>query len=183
MYLEYILTAEDFLEFNYYVLWKAPEKKNQRLNYYFRNFFYTCLIAVIFFFIAKPQRPVEFWSVMILISAIFTFVFSGMHVKNFYNRKTREFLKDEKNQHLLEKTKLTIDHQGLIDRNSKTELKISWDGVVKIMENKKYYYLFISSIQAIIIPKNCISAEEKMQLEQLFSEHISMEATFNKFYK
>jgi hypothetical protein len=165
--------------FNYYTLWKAADKKDVRLRYYLKGFLYICLITIGLYFIHKPDKTGDYVFILISLMILFVVTYSGFFLKSIYRKRVNEFLKDEKNQHLLEKTRLTITENGITDITGKTELKISWDGVVKSIRNSKYYYLYISSIQAVIIPENCMTTAEKMQLDKLLSEHIPLAIAFN----
>ncbi len=52
-----------------------------------------------------------------------------------------------------------------------------WKAVVRKTETETYFFLFINSIQAIIIPKRAFdNKDEKAEFKKMLSKHISLDA-------
>ncbi len=78
----------------------------------------------------------------------------------------------------LQKNVLLIDEKGIYSKNSNSETKHYWDSFVKKVEYKDYYFLYINTQSAIIIPKRIFKNEEHDQFTKLISQHFPISAEF-----
>lgn len=72
-------------------------------------------------------------------------------------------------------SEIIIDKAGLRQSNEFSNLAISWTDVFKAVESKKGFYLYISKMQAFIIPKHLVSAEEEKILRGLIDINLPSE--------
>jgi K+/H+ antiporter YhaU regulatory subunit KhtT len=100
----------------------------------------------------------------------------------FYKRKIERFINDPKNSNLLVRTELIISDNGIINKDEFSEVNYNWNAITKKVINKDYIYLFLNSVQAIVIPKKALSNEEEKQLSDLLSRNLSLKAEFSELY-
>ena len=94
--------------------------------------------------------------------AIVWFIFHDRYYYWRIRKSTKKLLREGSNAGMLGKqTLMLIDHCfKAIDANGETEYKGRF--IKKLVENSRYIYCYISSIAAIIIPKNAFASEEKL---------------------
>jgi hypothetical protein len=64
------------------------------------------------------------------------------------------------------------------------ETRFQWKSFIKKQENREYYFLFTSSMQAVIVPKRVFkNTDEKIQFEKLLSQYLSFDAEIGHLVK
>jgi hypothetical protein len=77
-----------------------------------------------------------------------------------------------------------IDDSGIYMKDTVSENRWKWEAFIKKQENEAYYFLFTSSIEAIILPKRIFKqAEEKTKFEKLLLQHLSLDAEVGHLVK
>lgn len=69
-------------------------------------------------------------------------------------------------------TEIIVDGSGIRQTNEFGKLTISWADVFKVIESKKGFYLYISKMQAFVIPKRLVSPEEEKILRGLIDVNL-----------
>jgi preprotein translocase subunit YajC len=100
-------------------------------------------------------------------------------IKPLLRSKVKKMLADPKNFDILPKGELIITSSGIeaIDSVSTTNLK--WAAIVKEMETKEYFFLYLSSYRAITIPKRILSEADLLILNKLLKENINLTVQLN----
>jgi hypothetical protein len=182
MILAYSLTKEDAIQFHYYTGWASPEKKQYRIKYYLKSISSGLIAFLAYFILRKPENKLTFLLIGFSAALIFGCLLSywGVHVR--YKRKIEKFYNNPNNEGLFAKTELNITEYGLTSKDEKGESKFKWDAFVKKIETEGYFYLFLSSAQAVIIPKRVLNAQEAKELSALFLQNLHLRAEFNEHY-
>ena len=111
------------------------------------------------------------------------FVLTTIYLLPLFTKKTDNHKQSLKvinnplNGNMLTQTHVIISETGLFAKDEFSEVRFNWTSIVKKEETKAYYFLYLNSVQAIIIPKRILRSEtEKIQLQKLLSQYISFHA-------
>ena len=162
--LNYKLTDEDYIEFNeFHQLIHSEIGK--------RNLFFLRLIgpmisilAMIIFILARAE-------VMLIIGeAIVLFIFSVVDIllaKKIMKRGIRKTIlkmKEKEGLPFAEETTLNFTEDQIIEITKGQEVKVDYKKV------EKAFYVYMSSVQAIIIPKRVLDQDKEKKLRQILSK-------------
>lgn len=68
-------------------------------------------------------------------------------------RQTEKMLAEGKNTGLLGRQEVEVDADGVVGRNSHGEIRARWSSVERIRVTKAQILVYISSVQAIVVPR------------------------------
>ena len=147
--LNYKLTDEDYIEFNeFHQLIHSEVGK--------RNLFFLKLIgpmisilAIVIFILARAEV------MLIVIEVIALCIFSIVWIAF-----TKKIMKRG-----IRKTILTEDQ--IIEITKGQEVKVDYKKVEDVCETEEAFYVYISSMEALIIPKRVLNQEMEIQLNQI----------------
>ena len=169
--LNYKLTDEDYIEFNeFHQLIHSEIGK--------RNLFFLRLIgpmisilAMIIFILARAE-------VMLIIGeAIVLFIFSVVDIllaKKIMKRGIRKTIlkmKEKEGLPFAEETTLNFTEDQIIEITKGQEVKVDYKKVEDVCETEKAFYVYMSSVQAIIIPKRVLDQDKEKKLRQILSKN------------
>lgn len=183
MTVKYILTKEDYVNYYTYMTWDAADQKKKKIRYYLRQLLINgVFIAVIFYsnlFRVQPMFLYVYAAILLLIvlSQIFT-------ARSNIVKQAEKFTEHENNQTMFSEKQLEIDDSGIGQKDEFIESKFQWTAFTRKEENELYYFLFVNTLQAIIIPKRAFKQpEEKIRFEKLLTHHLSLDAEISHLLK
>jgi hypothetical protein len=183
MILKYAVTKEDYIEYYTYVSWDAPEQRKKKINYYLRQVIINGgLIALIFY---TGVFSFHFWYMYLYLGVLLlTTVVQILSARNSVSKQAEKITSDANNASIFSEKTIEIDDSGILLKDEFTESKYCWEAFIKKQENNNYYFLFPSSVEAIIIPKRIFKlAEEKNRFEKLLTQHLSLDAEVGHLVK
>lgn len=176
--LKYHLTEDEYFDFNYYTSWSAPERRGYRIRYYLRFLFWYVLI-VVFYLYANSRYNVNAGTVIFGIVAIIYFLLVPFLIKRGIRQRVRATLAMPENKHVLEESEVVVMDTGIVDKDTASETKYSWEAIVRKAETPTSYYLYTNSHHAIVIPKRVLgNAAEKQELQRLLNQHLPLSSEF-----
>lgn len=174
---KYHLTEEEYFEFNYYTAWTAPEKKGYRIRYYIRFIIWYILFAALYL--------VTVWGVsasgfaIFGIMAVVIFLLIPEIVKRSIRQRVRSTLSQIENRHVLQESEVILMDTGIIDKDTASETKYTWEAIVRKSETPSSYYLYTNTYHAIVIPKRVLgSFQDKLELQRLLNQHLPLSSEF-----
>ena len=181
--LKYSLSKEDYVNYYTYLAWDAPGNKKKRLVYYGKQLLPIIIFLFAFYYTGLFNRPGNF---ILLIAGflIATTLLSFIGVRTNTMRVAEKVAEHPENASIFLEASITVSEAGITTKNELMETKYQWKAILKKLESKNYYFLFINSLQAIVIPKRVFnSQEEKLQFEKLLSQFLSFEADVSHLIK
>jgi YcxB-like protein len=174
--LNFELTKEDYFQFYYYITWLAPGKKAAALKQRIRIFLlFTLAFTMIKFADAAHSFDAFFFYTIIVLASIY--VFPLFYMKATIKKQADAFSNNPLNAAFLQPTELIFSETGIFTKDKYAEVKYNWISIVKKEENSDYFFLYVSSIQALLIPKRALRSEdERLRFIKLLSQHISFDA-------
>ena len=74
-------------------------------------------------------------------------------------KKVKKILEDPLNSKIIGEHTIELSGQGLKITKPESENFINWNGLIRIAETKNYYFIYNTSISAIVIPKLKIESD------------------------
>lgn len=181
--LHYTLTKEDYFNFYYQAGWLNPYKKKKAIKTAITRFLSFAAMLVFVKLLSKHGTfdSFFFYSISLLACIFIVPLFS---ISGNYRRLVASITDNPMNAHFFGEMQINIAETGIFTRGEFAETKFQWPGIVKKEENKDYYFLYLNSEQAILIPKRAFKSEtDKQQTEKIFGQHISFNAEVGHLVK
>ena len=179
---DYALTKEDYCNYFIFVTWDAPGKKNKRIRYFLRQLFSILVFTLLLYLTSLFSRD-KIFSILVVIAILFTSVLSLTGVRSSLNKQAKKIADHAFNSALFTLTHLSISETGILLKNEFTERKFLWKAFVKKQENADYYFLFYSSLEAIIIPKRIFKPFEETLFSEILVRCLSFDAEIGHLIK
>ena len=181
--LKYALTKEDYMNYYTYIMWDSPGNKRKRLMYYVRQILPILLFLAAFYYTGLLQRQSNF--ILLIVGFLFlTTLLSVMGIRSNTMRQAEKIASEPDNDPIFLETQLTASEKGLQLSDSVSETHYQWKAVIRKLESRNYYFLFVNALQAIIIPKRVFhSADERLQFDRLLSQYLSFDAEVQHLVK
>ena len=125
------------------------------------------ILAIIIFILARAEV------MLIIAEAIALFIFSVVWVslaKKIMKRGIRKTIlkmKEKEGLPFSEETTLNFTEDQIIEITKNQELKVDYKKVEDICETEKAFYIYISYMEALIIPKRVLDQKREIQLNQI----------------
>ncbi|EDP67661.1 hypothetical protein CAT7_04459 [Carnobacterium sp. AT7] len=168
MEIEFELLEEDYINFNLdHANSSASVKKSLILQR---------ILGPLVFLIATlalgtfSEIPVWYWITIFSIMSVIWLVFYPNYFNWEMGRNIKKMLKEGNNKNLLQKRKIFLTDEAIIETSTASETKTPWSDVNKVEETSEYIYIYNSSISAYIIPKRVLGNQNKINtfLEELY---------------
>ena len=181
--LQYALTKEDYVNYYTYVMWDAPENRRKRIIYYIKQIIPIILFIAAFYYTGIFERNSKF--ILLILGFIFlTSLLSLIGVRSNTSRQAEKVADDPNNSSIFLEVSMIVSETGIATKDALVETKFQWRSFIKKQESDAYYFLFTSSIQALIVPKRVFTnAADKLQFEKLLSQYLSFDAEIGHLVK
>jgi hypothetical protein len=168
MTIHYQLELEDWIEFQKnYLLQSRKFSRTRKIN--------TALLPAVFliFILADLSRGEFnlFTFITYLIISVFWVLFMWNFMLNRSLENMRRMLREGDNSAVLGPQEISLSAEGLVIRNSESETRMSWKTVKKLSQTDQYYFLYISSISAVILPKRHLQ-EHREEIDLLIKNNV-----------
>lgn len=108
---------------------------------------------------------------------LFFIVLLGMIIEIFvsYYRAMRNSIYYDK------ESIINIENNGVGIVNGEKEILYPWKKIIKIRENKNWYYIYINGNMLLTLSKHTISTDKKDEIEKYFSNHKPIKRMYQKW--
>jgi hypothetical protein len=160
--LDFERTIDDVIDFNLFHMAQSSSIQQQLIGAQL----FVGVVTASFVFGATyfALRRIEVLVVIICIAAgILAYaIYPGVYHKLFIGR-LKKLLAEGDNKTMLGRQVISFSPEGLDIKSKAFESKINWSAIDKVAQNEKYVYLYTSSVNALIIPKNSLRSEKQQQ--------------------
>lgn len=170
MKVQYELTKEDYISFNMHHLNNSKTGKQALLK---QRFIVPMVYIFIPFILARiTSISLLFWLLPFLILIVLWIAFYPRYFRSYTRKNIIKMLDEGKNEAMFGTVSLELKELGMVEDSKLGESKINWSSVEKIDETKDYIYIYISSINAIVIPMRTFSSiKEKNEFLSLIKSY------------
>jgi hypothetical protein len=99
-----------------------------------------------------------FWAVACFGSAVLWLALWPVYWRGSIHANSLKMLNEGDNRAVIGKHKLRVEDDGLIELTDYLECKTRWAAFEKIISTDDYTFIYISSVQAVVIPKASITS-------------------------
>lgn len=159
MTLRFEQTAQDYIDFSFYLLWEAEDKKWSRLLTRFLP-----LAIILFVVLINLSNLKYFFSTAVVFIAIgILCAVAGPRIIQLGNRmRVRKMLLDPANFVLLGQRTLTFGPEVLTIETPDSKAVVQFNAFKQLVETGAYFYLFLGVNQPIIVPKTAFESQEQI---------------------
>lgn len=178
MKLDFQLTESDLHEFYKFNEWYSPDKKRFRLK---RRLYLGTLMSslpfISFIMSAEPFSSPMILNLLFLGLVLFNLGFFGAKQVALLNveRWVNDFLKKGKNQDLIGRRTMEFKDHEIESHTTNSDDRINTEMIEKIREDENYYFIYLTTISAHIIPKRIFETEAS---KKEFSTWLKQNVTF-----
>lgn len=167
------LEDDDYLLFNQYHILNNPMSKKTLL--YIRFIFpFICLILY-FFYQPEVDYPMLLIAIMVIVS-IFWISYSKKMILNTMKQHIKKMKKHGRLPYSKEAI-LRFNDESILEITSDTETKTNYSLIENIAITETAIYIYVSTVQAFILPLTAFSDEGE---KQRFMDFIHMKADYSK---
>lgn len=152
------LTEKDVADFN---IFHMKHSKTMRKTMMSMRFLFPVVFLAMGFLVL--DFDLIFWAIF-LIGSILSFFLMPKVMEASIKRRVKLLLKDGKNGELFAPKNIVVDESGIKSESLNTTTFYKWGSVVKISEDESTYYIYVSSIQAVILPKKFIGSQSDLKI-------------------
>lgn len=163
MQIEYQITLEDLVDFNLYHYKNSPAMRRSILSMKMAFAVTIILIAPLILYFLDEISFLISVPVLAVLAFISAFIWPLPRVIERSIEKQAVKLYAEGKKDATGKHTMTLTPDGIIETGEHGEQRIKWGGVEKITVNEKYIFIYISSIQAFIVPRTSFDDEFSFQ--------------------
>lgn len=158
MELNFNFELHDWMAFQKHHTLKSSQYKRSKLILTAAIPFIMIIFIVIYYLKDKTQ-----------VSSLIIYGIAGviwlLIIPKWLERKTlknaKKIIENGDNSGILGHHKLILTETGVLGTTNETKFEINWKGIKKLEESGEYYFLYNTSVSAIIIPKRKI--EDKLK--------------------
>lgn len=163
MRLEFELKQHDLNEFYKFNDWYSPEKRQFRLK---RRFLHGTIMFLLPYGLLLMSDANFSLSLVLNISvfAFFLFAVGYLGARSVITTKVEKwvdkFLKEGKNKDLIGLRTMEFKDKEIECRSLNSDSRIKIEMIEKIREDENYYFIYLTTISAYVIPKRTLDTEE-----------------------
>ena len=177
--LNYKLTDEDYIEFNeFHQLIHSEVGK--------RNLFFLKLagpmisvLAIVIFILARAEKMLIITEVIVLCIFSIVCVAQAKIMKRGIRKTILKMIETE-GLPFAEEITLTFTEDQIIEITKGQEVKVDYQKVENVCETETAFYIYISSIEALIIPKRVLNQDMEKKLIRIVTENFAHLISINK---
>jgi YcxB-like protein len=157
MELEYNLDNQDIVNFNIFHFTNSPLIRKQTILVRFGISTLYILIGALFSYIEKSY----FFIIVFLILSVTWFLFYKKYLLNKTRKNVSKMLQEDKNKGMIGKQKIIIESNKIFEITDYSIIEHNNKFLNKIVNDEKYYFLYLTSISAQVIPKTAFKDENQ----------------------
>jgi len=153
------------LDFNEHITRGAQKVRSRKI-------LYMCLLPAILLYMQLQEAEsgsLEFSHehsfIVIAVATAFWVPFIYFYMSWAYRNSVLKYYALGNNVNLLGEQTITINDCGISGKSAEASSSVTWKGLGRIEETNKYIYIFVSSLQAFIIPKQQLTNEVIMEIK------------------
>jgi YcxB-like protein len=179
------LTEDDFADFNACTLWLAPWNKKKRIKFFIKSFVYNVIFLTGIIYLideivsSKQKNNLNFKIALSLSFALISAWYNYYHASLRVKKSAKQKLQNDENKNFLNENELKISETGIFGANKMGTVNYVWISIVKYAVTKIFFYLYMNSIEAIIISKRLFKSEEEInEFDKFLTEKVPLSSSF-----
>lgn len=178
--LNYKLTDEDYIEFNEFH--QSIHSEVGKRNLFFLKLAgpMISVLAIVIFILARAEKMLIITEVIVLCIFSIVCVAQAKKIMKRGIRKTILKMIETEGLPFAEEITLTFTEDQIIEITKGQEVKVDYQKVENVCETETAFYIYISSIEALIIPKRVLNQDMEKKLIRIVTENFAHLISINK---
>ena len=162
MQIDYERTVDDLIQFNLFHTDHSPTIQRQLL--WWRGL--TALLVILLplgpsYLMTQEPSPIAY-IIGILGGVVAFFVFPPISRTSNINQ-WKKIIAEGNNKAILGRHILTLSEAGIHAKSPGSESDLEWSTIQKVLQSKSHIFLYISAVNALVIPKKAFPTEQSQQ--------------------
>ena len=150
--IQYVFDEEDWMAFHKHHLMSGDYRKRIRR----KSMLTGALVGLLFLaFVFMGKGSSGRYAIVLILFAAFSFTLPHIQRYRTLRAARRAALRDDVVRNFGQH-RMAFDDGEIVNEMPKVTSKLRWDGLVRVEENKDYFFLYTSLTTAIVIPKKKI---------------------------
>lgn len=163
MQIDFELTKQDYINFN---IFHINYSKTLRKMLFIQRYIVSLSFLIVPFVASwVTSIPLWYWLSVFVFTYIIWILFYWKYFKWNMGRKISKMVEEGKTDVMLGKQGVKLDESTIINNSSMNSSETKYQAIENIIETKDYIYVYISPVQAYIIP---VSAFENLDEKDKF---------------
>ncbi len=162
----YNLNEQDYIRFNYYVYYNDKSAKETYNIFKFKLPVAIWILFTIYFVLYGNLKMFAIITISYLIFWLIFMFFLGFTFEKYIKKIVKITVENAKKNGTLPYdtiNKVNFNENEIIEENPNKKNILKYEVIEKIIISNDYYYIFLNSIGAIIIPKNVIKTKKEKE--------------------
>ncbi len=162
MNIEFERTIDDVIDFNLFHMTHSSSIRQELISVQiFSGLLTASLIFSILYFVYHKLDT--FTSIICTLAGVLVYVLYPQISRKSTVRRIKKMLAEGDNKALLGHIVISFSPEGLFIKNQASESKINWSAIDKVAQSEKHFFFYTSSVNALVIPKDCLHSEKEKQ--------------------
>ncbi len=154
------MTKEDYIEFNMF----HYENSKTIMKSILLERVVGPIIFMLFTVVTGKLDDIIYMTVFITLSVLW-FAFLPKYMWYIMKKRTNKLIEENKEGDLFSEKHIIIDDLGIHYESKSSSGTYNWNSVIKVCDTEKALYIYVSSIQAVVIPKRLVA--DQINVEEL----------------
>jgi hypothetical protein len=159
--IDYLVCADDIAHFNHYHLQRSPRMRKHRVV---TAVSITILWASVAFLLFTWLNVLGSLGVGMLVAGIYLATSSRRGPSRYQTEAVRKLFEEGKNRALFGRHQMLLHEDRLEVTTDYSRGEVRWEGVERVEQDEQYIYIYVSALNAYVIPKKYFPAPQHAQL-------------------
>ncbi|GAA0879444.1 hypothetical protein GCM10009119_24120 [Algoriphagus jejuensis] len=162
--LEIEVERSDLVVFYKFAYWQSPDKSGYRKKTRIQFGLGFALLPFAIFFTGAPFSASMGWNLLFFSSILFVlgYKLADKFAEARAEKGIQELFASGKIQYLVGAMSIELADDVIVWRTLNTETKIHRNGLEKLSQNQKHYFIFHTSMSGYVIPKRSFNSGEEL---------------------
>lgn len=172
MKITFELTEDDYINYN---IDHSKQSESVKRSLLIQRFMGPAIFVIAPFIITQfTDIPLWYWLLVFGVASILWFIFYPKYFRGEIARRVKKMLEEGNNENLFNQRSLELTSDGITEKSSIGKSHIHWAKINHLEETADYFYIYISSVSAHIVPKRVFgSLREQENFAQIIIENIN----------
>ncbi|MBM9502458.1 YcxB family protein [Leptospira sp. 201903071] len=160
MQINYELALEDIINFNEYHFRHSKVSKKKRMIAKLVIPIWTLFVFLALNYATLDETSLFFNIPIFLFAIVWFFLFDRLYFWRLRNNVDK-MLREKENKGMIGKQKITLTDDLLLFETLYTSAQFKPGSIGEVVETKDYFFLYVSSLSALIVPRSAFQNSEK----------------------